>query len=53
MRIHKCRQCDIYTLKETCPECGVETTGIRPPKYSPEDPYGVYRRLMKKEIENG
>ena len=28
-----------------CPECGI----IYPPKFSVEDKYGKYRRILKKE----
>ncbi|MBI4441415.1 nucleolar RNA-binding Nop10p family protein [Candidatus Woesearchaeota archaeon] len=45
--ILKCPQCRIYTLKNLCSSCGVATSQIKPPKYSPEDPYGDYRRKAK------
>ncbi len=56
MKIRKCKKCGRYTLKERCPECGAETVSAHPPRFSPEDKYGKYRRLikfgkMKKEIK--
>lgn len=35
-----------YTLKERC-KCGGVAVIVRPPKYSPEDKYGEYRRKAK------
>ncbi len=45
----KCKNCEIYTLQEKCPSCGEKTVSPHPPKFSPEDPYGKYRRKLKKE----
>jgi H/ACA ribonucleoprotein complex subunit 3 len=36
-----------YTLGATCPACGKATARAGPAKYSPEDPYGSYRRKLK------
>jgi len=44
------RQCPVdktYTLFETCPKCGHATVSSHPAKYSPQDKYGKYRRLVK------
>jgi H/ACA ribonucleoprotein complex subunit 3 len=49
MRLHRCTVCGRYTLKEACSECRGKTRIPRPPKYSPEDKYGRYRRLLKEE----
>jgi len=49
-KIKKCSRCGKYTLKETCPLCGEKTKLAHPPKFSPEDPYGEYRRRLKKEM---
>jgi H/ACA ribonucleoprotein complex subunit 3 len=38
-----------YTLGATCPKCGKPTARSGPAKYSPEDPYGKYRRALKLE----
>ncbi len=46
-RILKCTKCKGYTLKEKCPKCSEKTITVAPPKYSPEDKYGQYRRQIK------
>jgi len=51
MRIHKCAECAIYTLKDCCPRCGSPAYKALPPRFSPEDKYGKYRRMMKKSLE--
>ena len=48
--IRKCPNCKIYTFKEICPKCGSKTIRVIPPKFSPEDKWGDYRRKMKREI---
>jgi len=35
-----------YGLEETC-SCGGKRINPKPPKYSPEDKYGDYRRAAK------
>ncbi len=45
--IYKCLKCNEYTLKEKCPRCGSETVRPLPPRFSPEDRYGKWRRLAK------
>ena len=47
--IFECKTCGIYTIKEKCPKCGQETIMPIPPKYSPVDKYGLYRRKVKLE----
>jgi len=49
MRLRKCRGCGVYTLREECPNCGKKTSSPHPPRFSPEDRYGKYRRLMRME----
>ncbi|NPA47754.1 MAG: RNA-protein complex protein Nop10 [Thermococci archaeon] len=49
-RIRKCPSCGRYTLKETCPVCGSKTKVAHPARFSPEDPYGEYRRKLKREL---
>ena len=44
-----CENCNEYTLQEKCPVCGSRTVQRKPPKYSPEDKYGSYRRQAKEE----
>lgn len=48
--IKKCSKCGRYTLKEFCPVCKVKTIMPIPPRFSPEDPYGKYRRMLRKEL---
>jgi len=43
----KCTKCKVYTLETKCPKCKSETIRPLPPKYSPEDKYGEYRRKYK------
>lgn len=42
--------CRVYTLKDTCRVCGEPTVSPHPPRFSPEDPYGEYRRRLKREL---
>lgn len=41
---HENHERPLYTLLEDCPDCGVETVPAAPARFSPEDPYGEYRR---------
>ena len=43
-----CNKCNIYTLDNICNKCGGKTQLKNPPRFSPEDPYGKYRRKLKK-----
>lgn len=47
--ILKCPECGKYTMKDECDKCKVNTVQIKPAKFSPEDPYGEYRRKAKRE----
>lgn len=47
--LRKCRSCDEYTLKDKCPRCGAMTIVPIPARYSPEDRWGEYRRMLIKE----
>jgi len=38
----------VYTLAESCPDCGAEAVNSAPAPYNPEDPYGEYRRALKR-----
>jgi H/ACA ribonucleoprotein complex subunit 3 len=38
----------VYTLGETCPECGAEAVNSAPAPFDPADPYGKYRRAIKR-----
>jgi len=46
--IFKCTKCNEYTLSEEC-KCGGKAVSVKPPKYSPDDKYGSYRREAKKD----
>ncbi|ADD06063.1 tRNA/rRNA pseudouridine synthase complex protein Nop10 [Natrialba magadii ATCC 43099] len=37
-----------YTLSATCPDCGATTENSAPAPFDPEDPYGEYRRALKR-----
>ncbi|MCQ2069929.1 MAG: RNA-protein complex protein Nop10 [archaeon] len=54
-QLRKCPKCGRYTLKDNCVACSVKTVSPIPPKFSPEDRYGKYRRIsIKAEYgENG
>lgn len=46
--MRKCPACGRYTLKDVCPACGNPTVSAHPPRFSPEDKWGKYRREAKK-----
>lgn len=46
MNMLKCQKCHSYALDEQC-SCGGKRISPKPPKYSPEDKYGAYRRQVK------
>ncbi|MBN2014879.1 MAG: RNA-protein complex protein Nop10 [Candidatus Altiarchaeota archaeon] len=48
MKIRKCPVCGTYSLQESCSECFSRTVSPRPARFSPIDPYGAYRREMKR-----
>jgi H/ACA ribonucleoprotein complex subunit 3 len=52
MKMKKCRSCGEYTIQTTCPYCGGDVGEVYPPRYSPEDKYGKYRRLLKKQVKD-
>jgi len=37
----------VYTLSDTCPECGGDAVNSAPAPFDPEDPHGRYRRALK------
>jgi len=47
--ILKCNKCDGYTLEKKCIVCGETATTPKPARFSPDDKYGHYRRLAKRE----
>ncbi|UCG69485.1 MAG: RNA-protein complex protein Nop10 [Thermoplasmata archaeon] len=44
--LRKCKVCGRYSLKDLC-LCGNETSVPIPPRFSPQDRYGEYRRRLK------
>ncbi|MDG5775343.1 RNA-protein complex protein Nop10 [Haloarculaceae archaeon H-GB2-1] len=38
----------VYTLSDSCPECDADAVNSAPAPFSPEDPYGKYRRALKR-----
>ena len=38
----------VYTLGDTCPECGAAAVNSAPAPYDPTDRYGEYRRALKR-----
>jgi len=50
MAMLKCPAGHGYTLKEKCGVCGAKTSDPRPPRYSPVDKFGKWRRIAKREM---
>lgn len=50
--ILKCQVCNVYTLKDHCPECNGKTISTKPAKFSPEDKFGKQRREYKKKYKS-
>ena len=47
-KIRKCVVCGAYTLRQDkCPYCGGPVKSPHPARFSPEDKYGKYRRILK------
>jgi H/ACA ribonucleoprotein complex subunit 3 len=38
----------VYTLGDTCPECGADAVNSAPAPFDPEAPYSEYRRALKR-----
>ncbi|ACV48986.1 MULTISPECIES: RNA-protein complex protein Nop10 [Halomicrobium] len=38
----------VYTLSERCPDCGSDAVNSAPAPFDPADPYGEYRRALKR-----
>ncbi|MFH1179024.1 MAG: RNA-protein complex protein Nop10 [Candidatus Bathyarchaeota archaeon] len=49
--LRRCKNCDVYTFKETCPRCGGVAISPHPAKFSMDDKYRKYRLLMKRMSE--
>ncbi|MFB6221722.1 MAG: RNA-protein complex protein Nop10 [Halolamina sp.] len=37
----------VYTLSDTCPDCGADAVNSAPAPFDPADPYGEYRRRAR------
>ena len=48
--IYQCKSCGIFTLEKSCAGCQSQTSNPLPPKFSPEDKYGKYRRMLKEKF---
>ena len=48
LHILKCNECGAYTLDSVC-KCQGKAVSTKPPKYSPDDKYGSYRRKFMRE----
>ncbi|RQD80226.1 MAG: RNA-protein complex protein Nop10 [Methanocalculus sp. MSAO_Arc2] len=49
-RIRKCPEDGTYTLSQQCRKCGRSTGTVHPARFSPEDRFGPYRRMMRRWI---
>ncbi len=49
--ILQCSSCNNYTIEKKCKKCNTKTVTPKPAKFSPEDKYGKYRRIAKKQNE--
>jgi len=52
--IRVCRDHDrpVYTLSSSCPGCGSDAENSAPAPFNPEDPYGEYRRALKRRVRD-
>ncbi len=48
-----CQYCREYTLNIVCKTCKQKTISKNPPRFSPQDNYGNYRRKLKKIQKKG
>lgn len=47
--LYYCNYCKKYTLQIQCTICSNKTSERKPPRFSPQDHYGKYRRELKKQ----
>ncbi len=47
-----CDNCKEYTFDKICKKCKGKSISNNPPRFSPQDHYGKYRRKLKK-IQKG
>lgn len=50
-KILRCTACGRYTLLDICPACGDHAVITKPARFSPDDPYGKYRRALNPEVK--
>ena len=48
VNLYYCKKCKIYTFDSICKNCKEKTISKNPPRFSPQDRYGIYRRKLKK-----
>jgi H/ACA ribonucleoprotein complex subunit 3 len=46
-----CKNCEEYSLDDICHRCNERTINKNPPRFSPQDNYGKYRRKLKKSMK--
>ena len=51
--LYYCPHCQQYTLQSCCPKCKQKTIMNKPARFSPQDPYGPYRRKLKRQQQKG
>ena len=44
-----CNSCKFFTLSKSCTKCEMRTSNPLPPRFSPEDKYGKYRRMLRRQ----
>ncbi|MCL5983492.1 MAG: RNA-protein complex protein Nop10, partial [Candidatus Thermoplasmatota archaeon] len=44
--MRRCPSCGRYSFQDRCPECASATRTPHPVRFSPQDRYGKYRRLL-------
>ncbi|MDI6866311.1 RNA-protein complex protein Nop10 [Methanoculleus sp.] len=47
-RIRRCPHEGRYTLSTVCPVCGRRCGPAHPARFSPQDRYGYYRRMLRR-----
>ena len=52
-KLFYCQKCEEYTLNIVCKSCNQKTITKNPPRFSPQDHYGDYRRKLKKLQKKG
>ncbi|HNX18221.1 MAG TPA: RNA-protein complex protein Nop10 [Methanoregula sp.] len=48
-KIRRCSTDNTYTLSLICPVCGGPTSVAHPARFSVQDRFGKYRRMVKQE----